>query len=340
MLAGIKKATLPLRFGCLSGCVSFAILPTFNQYLHDIASKHVSRHITTKQYILKYRPYIHTVSLELNMLKLPVGHIDNFDLEEASSEYLLPQLKAYFSEEMASFYQPVIYKGNQFFDTEGDDDRSATYPQGIYYRMVYNPSKDAYCIQYYVYWLKQNCSGFIGISNHVFDYEPIFVFVKPPNPIPFGIVNSGQSKASGLKEFHCRFHKTEVRMSEYFERDIEESPTPFKTSPSPFYPFGGESGLTGKNCVKKYPLPGSIYFENYKPLFGIDSCFHAFSGAEGALKGERLNVTLQRLDDKVLKEWFWDHHKEPDEEPFGHDVSNPFEFPFIKYIDPKPLLRS
>ena len=279
--------------------------------------------------------------MEVNRIaQLSVGQTDSFDLEETTSEYLIPNLKAFFSDKMASFYQPVIYKGNQTFDLADHNERgSATYPEGIYYRIVYNRSDDAYCILYYVYWLVQNCSGLLRISNHIYDYEPIFVFVKPPSPIPYGIVNSGQSKASGLSEFQCRFHKTEVRMREYTERDAEEKPFPFKTSSSPYYPFGGEFGAGGQNCVKKYPISGSIYFDNYNPLFGLDSCFHAFSGAEGALKGERFNVALKRLDDSTLKEWFFDHHKLADEEPFGHDVSNPFDFPFIKYVDPKPFLR-
>jgi hypothetical protein len=48
----------------------------------------------------------------------------------------------------------------------------------------------------------QNCIKFLGISNHEYDYEPIFAFVKPPDPIPYGIVNAGQSKARGFGE--CR----------------------------------------------------------------------------------------------------------------------------------------
>ena len=291
--------------------------------------------------------------MEVNKLQLKIGQIDNFDLVEIKSDYIVPSLKAFFSDEMASFYQPIIYKGGQNYDKSDKPNQGAdrgegeaikgggpaTYPEGIYYRIVYNASEDTFCIQYYVYWLMQNCSGFLRVSNHVYDYEPIFVFVKPPNPIPFGIVNSGESKATGLGEFKCRFHKTEVRMKEYTERDAEEKPVSFKTSPSPYYPFGGEDGAPGQNCVKKYPISGSVYFEDCKPLLGISSCFHAFSGAEGALKGERLNVTLKKLDDTKLKEWFFDHHKSANEEPFGHDVSNPFDFPFVKYIDPKPFLR-
>jgi hypothetical protein len=278
-------------------------------------------------------------------MQIQLGKTENFDLEDASSKYLMPNLRMYFSDKMASFYQPIIYRGDQDFDDENDDNKkgSATYPEGIYYRIVYSSHEDIYCIQYYVYWLMQNCSGFIGIGNHVYDYEPIFVFVKPPHPMPYGIVNSGQSKAAGLREFRCRFHKTEIRMMEYTQRDAEERPISFKTSPYPFYPFRAEEdkndGIPGQNCVKKYPLSSAIYFQDYKPLFGIDTCFHAFSGAEAVLKGERLNVTLKKLDDIVLNEWFFEHHKVANEEPFGHDVSNPFDFPFIKYVDPKPFLR-
>ena len=57
-----------------------------------------------------------------------------------------------------------------------------------------------------------------------------------------------------------------------------------------------------------------------------------------ALKGDRLNVALKKLEDKILNEWFFEHYTVPNEEPFGHDVSNPFDFPFVKYVDPKPFL--
>jgi hypothetical protein len=77
-------------------------------------------------------------------------------------------------------------------------------------------------------------------------------------------------------------------MRDYTQRDQIEGPCSFTTSPHPHYPFGGESGSAGQNCVKKYSLSGSIYFEDYRPLFGICSCFHAFSGAADQLKGERL----------------------------------------------------
>src|SRR5215204_296610 len=109
-------------------------------------------------------------------LQLTIGSPENFRLEEVKSQYALPSLKTFFSDEMASVYQPIIFRGDQVFDDDDDDGSNpATYPEGIYYRIVYDPSEAAYCIQYYGYWLVQNCTRFLGISNHKYDYEPIFV---------------------------------------------------------------------------------------------------------------------------------------------------------------------
>lgn len=57
------------------------------------------------------------------------------------------------------------------------------------------------------------------------------------------------------------------------------------------------------------------------------------------LRGRVLSIPLKRLDDGVLHEWYFDHYKDPRDEPFGHDVSDAFDFPFVKYCDPKPILR-
>lgn len=267
-------------------------------------------------------------------MKVTFGTPREFSLEESKSQYLLPTLKVFFSDSLAEVYKPIIYSGDQSYDHEN----ISVQPEGMYYRIIFNPSLDEYCIQYYVYWLDQDCTSIIGISNHKYDYEPIYVYVKPSEVLPVGIINSGESKVLGLNQ--CRLHKTEIRRKEYSTRDDVESPCSFKTSPGPYYPFGGSSGIEGRNCSKKYPIAGSIYFSDCRPLFGIASCFHPFSGAENLLKGEQISVSLKRLDEDTLSNWYNEHRKSGDEEPFGHDVSNPFEFPFIKYVDVKPFFDS
>ena len=216
-----------------------------------------------------------------------IGTPKGFKLEEVDSEYVLPSLKIFFSDELAQTYQPLIFSGDKY-----DENDPSIQPEGIYYRIARDALEQEYCIQYYVYWLEQNCTKFIGISNHRYDYEPIFVYLKPADPRPVGIVNSGQGKQLGIL---CRFHKAEVRRIEYQVRDPIEEKHPFTTSRSPFYPFGGENGVQGENCVKRYPISGSIYYDKWRPMFGIDTCFHSMSGAEGALHGQSISNPTEKI---------------------------------------------
>ena len=75
-------------------------------------------------------------------------------------------------------------------------------------------------------------------------------------------------------------------------------------------------------------------------MFGITSCSHVFSGAEKDLRGKIMSIPLKRLDDQILHEWYFEHYNDEKDEPFGHDISDTFAFPYIKYCDPKPILRS
>jgi hypothetical protein len=254
---------------------------------------------------------------------LDVGTIKNFDLEPSISTFTIPSLTTFFSDDLARLYEPVIYGG----------DYSNPAPDGIYYRIICDPSKGEYCIQYYVYWLEQICLGHLNFVSHIYDYEPIFLYIRPPIEHPVAVINGGLSKVLGA---FCRFHKIEVRKKEYTVRDPKEYQVPYATASKPYYPFGK---FETSACVKKYPLPGAIYFDDLRALFGIVSCSHVFGGADSDLKGPKLSMQLKRLDDDVLNEWYQNHHNRPSEEPFGHDVSNPFEFPYIKYFDPKPILQ-
>lgn len=253
-------------------------------------------------------------------MQLILGNSLKLELEQIESRFSLPELETYICDEMAKLYQPIIHGGKYSFPP----------PEGMYYRILFNNLLKEYCVQYYLYWLDQNCLGIMPIADHKYDYEPILIFLKPPNLFPVGIVNAGYSKYLGIS---CRFHKTEIRRMEYTKRDENEREFQYLTSPSPYYPFGGSEGRPFKTCVKKYPLSGSIYFEETKPLFALTACSHVFSGAEASINGDRIKVDLRRLTDTIAEEWYG--HFGIDEEPFGHDISNPFAFPYIKYYNPK-----
>ena len=254
------------------------------------------------------------------ILQVALGGSYNLELEVVMSRFCLPELEVYFCDQLAKLYQPIV-NGNKF---------SFPSPEGIYYRIIHNNLTQEYCIQYFLYWLDQNCLGMMPIADHKYDYEPILIFFKPPNLFPIGVVNAGYSKYLGIS---CRFHKTEIRRIEYTLRDEHERDFQYLTSSSPYYPFGGASGRTCKTCIKKYPLSGAIYFEETRPLFALAACSHVFSGAEASLDGDRLQVDLKRLTDVVAEDWY--EHFGPNEEPFGHDISDPFSFPYIRYYNPK-----
>jgi hypothetical protein len=247
-------------------------------------------------------------------------------MEKYESRFKIPSIESHFCDNMAEMYKPIIYGG----------DYSEPEPEGIYYRILYNPELKSFCLQYYLYWIEQNCLGLLPIADHKYDYEPILIYVEPPLEFPIGIVNAGYSKGLGMS---CRFHKTEIRMKEFENRDFSEYELRYKTSAEPFYPFGGSQGVSGSTCVKKYPIGGAIYMNELHPILAITSCSHVFSGAEKDLRGDIIHMPMKRLDDQVLHEWYFEHYNDEEEEPFGHDVSNAFDFPYIKYCDPKPFLK-
>jgi hypothetical protein len=136
---------------------------------------------------------------------------------------------------------------------------------------------------------------------------------------------------------NCRFHKTEIHTTGA-NRDEKEAQNKCMTSPLPFYPFGGEHCREVTSCVKQYPLEASMYFLDHHPLFGLRECSHVFSGDAQYFRDPKIDVPIRELTDEVLYKWYHKHYDSNYDQPFGHDVSNPFEFPHIKYFDPKELL--
>ena len=261
-------------------------------------------------------------------MKLSLRKTQDFQLDKYESIFKTSANECNFCDDMGNLYKPIIYGG----------DYSDPNPKASIIVSCLIVGTNRVCIQYFIYWLEQNCLGLLPIADHTYDYEAIFIYLRPPEIFPVGIVNTGYSKSLGMS---CRFHKTEIRREEYTERDFNEYEFPYKTSPAPSYPFGGSNGLNGSTCIRKYPLAGTVYMKELQPLFGIASCSHVFSGAEKDLHGRVLSLqTLKRLDDKILHEWYFEHYKNVNEEPFGYDVSDPFDFPYIKYSNPKPNIDS
>ena len=74
-----------------------------------------------------------------------------------------------------------------------------------------------------------------------------------------------------------------------------------------------------------------LQFKGLHPLFGIRACSNVFSGARYDLQGDIFNPPLKRLTDRIFTQWYFKHYNHEDDMPFGHDVADPFKFPYIKY---------
>jgi hypothetical protein len=240
------------------------------------------------------------------------------EFEQYSSKYKLPHYKSYFCDSIADYYKPKLYS-NQCFSGVPD----------VYYRIlaVNSDGIEKLCLQYFYYWKEQICI----FSSHTYDYEPIFIYFKRNDNKPYMIVNNGFGSVL------CRFHKVEIRPSQGI-RSREEEHTEAKITEYPYYPFGGRGDIVIEVCYKIYPLDrDDLIFENSNPLFGIRSCSNVFSGSRTDLQGFIFNPKSQRLTDEILDLWYFHHSSQEPDMPFGHDLADPFTFPYIRFRSAKGL---
>ncbi len=237
-------------------------------------------------------------------------------LRKEESDFVLPKYDVYFSSRLAKFYSPTVYS---FVGNSKD-------PEGLYYRIIARKKLQEVCIQYFFYWEYQDC----GPTSHKYDYEPIFVYLKQNLIRPDMVVNGGLGGPS------CLFHKNEVRPRKG-RRSVSTRRFSSTLSPRPYYPFGRNGKLKIHGCYKNYPLKGNkdLKFQGQHSKFGIISCSNVFSGAKETLKGKLLKPPLKELDDNILNKWYFKHNKRRNDMPFGHDIANPFNFPYIKYRSTK-----
>jgi hypothetical protein len=235
-------------------------------------------------------------------------------LEEKNSRYALDGYSVFFSQKLAREYEPIVYSGECM---SGD-------PEAVYYRVIQSDNQE-FCIQYFYYWKYQDCM----MASHKYDYEPIFVYLRPDTPDPYLIVNGG------LDQPGCNFHKNEVRPRNG-KRDMSSQHITVNLSPYPYYPFGTDGTVKYHGCIKTYPLTGNdLQFEGkHHPVFGIRACSNVFSGAEGDLRGLKFRPRLKKLTDWILTRWYLHHYHDDNDMPFGHDISDPFSSPHIKFHKP------
>jgi hypothetical protein len=175
--------------------------------------------------------------------------------------------------------------------------------------------------------LFQRIAGFIvgRFFTHQYDFEPILVFIEDSEITKIAI--------SGRGGLDSEPHRNDIFVKQNYYNEGE----------SVFY-LQGPLYVKGKKVLQT-PLQSVIFkeFEDTKlkyghddinkrhPKFAIVTCYHAFTGEEiyydeVVFKEEKyiLNLTLKKLTDNILDDWY-------NQKGFGHEVGDPFAFPYIRF---------
>jgi hypothetical protein len=226
------------------------------------------------------------------------------------SKYLDPGTLVTFDDELAGKFQPLI------FDPYGYGKDPA--PEGVFYRIL--NKGDEKVIQYYVYWEKQDCKGEVlgELYSHDYDYEPVFIFTRGDEV--FRVVLAGEGKPAQAGHRTDIYEVRDRRLRDYTDN------VPYTTGPKTQYPFG-ENRSRDEVIVRSI---SKLAFEGKRLKICLAACYHVYDALDpNMVRGPVLVSPLRRLDDSVLDEWY-------NEEHFGHDVSNPWVKPYIRYHPPPP----
>ncbi len=240
---------------------------------------------------------------------------------DSKDPYVSTDLKLAFCDELAADFAPII------FDPKGYG--SCPFPPEILaYRLLVDSNEEHLCALYEVYWRRQDCSWKELNKDHDHDYEQIqvqFDLKTGEQKFVFSSVGPVEFAGHGV-EFYRSVAQATFRNIEYV------------TSSKKFFPWGGDSGEKNLTQIRIIPVD-HLFLDGKRPEVTIVNCYHSFSGVKVVLPAEdkvELKPKLVRLDQKLLDTWYYRNSKNR----FGHDISNPFEEPFVKYFPPPEDLLS
>jgi hypothetical protein len=246
-----------------------------------------------------------------------------YDLEYDSDDpFVISGLDVAYSDDLARDLLPVI------FDPRGHGS-SPFPPVFVAYRLVVDPEVQRLCVLYEVYWRRQDCTWRHLNKDHDHDYEQIQIHVD---------LRSGEVErvvVSSVGPFEHGGHGVEVygRYEKADYRDVQ-----YVTSPMDFFPWGGLDGERHSTQIREIPV-GRLMSMGPRPCVLVVNCYHVFTGLKGKFREdmrEELKPPLRRLDRALLETWYYRHVRNR----FGHDVSDPFEEPYIRYSPPPEDWRS
>ena len=195
-------------------------------------------------------------------------------------------------------------------------------PDILAYRLIVDANEEKLCALYEIYWRRQDCSWQGLNKDHDHDYEQI--------QIQFDL-KTGEKKyvVSSVGPIDSAGHGIEIykNVPKATFKNIE-----YRTSPKPFFPWGGKSGQKNLTQIRTIPT-NNLFLNGKRPEIIIVNCYHAFTGVKRILEDEEkieLKPKLERLNQKILDTWYYRNSKNR----YGHDISKPFEEPCILYYPP------
>ena len=241
----------------------------------------------------------------------------HYEIEfDPQDSYVVDDLKVAFCDQLGEDFAPMLF--------DPKDYGSIPFPPDfIAYRLIVDLEGQRLCILYEVYWRRQDCSWRELNKDHDHDYEQIQVHFSlktgEKEKVVVSSVGPVENAGHGV-EVYSSVPKAKVKTVVY------------STSPKKAFPWGGDFGKTNATQIREIPTE-NLFSEDGKPAVLILNCYHAFTGLKRSLLPEErkeLRPTLRRLDRKLLDLWYYRHVKNR----FGHDVSKPFEEPYVMYYPP------
>jgi hypothetical protein len=172
---------------------------------------------------------------------------------------------------------------------------------------------------------------FGGFFTHDYDFEPVFIFVTDSRINKIVI--------SGKGDVEARPHVTTI-FKLWKGASFNEGFCEYKSNPRN-YPNENEQKIfqsIGKDFFLEKGVTVKDVCKGVHPHLAILTCYHAFT-ADDKYNGmnlftpeKKIDLEPQPLKDDIIENWFKTGH-------FGHDVSDPFKFPYIKFFSPSKFKK-
>jgi hypothetical protein len=174
----------------------------------------------------------------------------------------------------------------------------------------------------------QRIAGFLvgRFFTHQYDFEPILIFVRD--------LRIAKVVISGKGDIDSEPHRNDIFVKQNYYNEGKsifslEKTLYIKRKPVPQTPL---PHIIFKEIEDKKLTYGEDKQHNDHHLkFAIITCYHAFTAEKKYYdeivfkENDLMTFPLQKLSDDILDDWY-------EQRGFGHDISDPFSFPHIRFV--------